>query len=150
MTTSCVLLELTSDIVELYPKAIVHHQTISSKLATRMKKRNNNTLLYTDPEVSGIQYGRVEAFVVLPQESLQLAVVQPLTVCSYAEVKHLHIPEEMANQASLCFTDFVTLTGDCQPRVAIPIEHIVTKCFDITTTGFSGLTTLVNEKEVSL
>lgn len=100
-----------------------------------MKKHNNNTILYTDPEVAGmIQYGRVEAFVVLPQESLQLAIVQPLTVGSYDNVINLHIPEEMAHLASLCFTDFVTFTNDCRPRlpyqlnilslnVFIPLQH---------------------------
>lgn len=87
---------ITSDAVELYPKATVHNQTIFSKLATRIKKHNNYTVLYTDPDIpEKVQYGRVEAFVVVPVDCLHLAIVQPLTVSSFDE--RLNIPEEMTH-----------------------------------------------------
>ena len=139
------------DTVEVYPKAVVSNQIISSKFATRMKRHNDSTVLYTDPDIPNkIQYGRVEAFVVVPQDSLHLAIVHPLAVSRCCEEQlDLCIPEEMAGLSSFCFNDFVIPSRDPQPTVAISIEHIVAKCFDSSTTCFSGLITLVNEKEIS-
>ena len=44
---------------------------------------------------------------------------------------------------------FVSIVGEYHNKLAIPIEHILFKCFDISTVGFSALTTLVNECEVA-
>ena len=138
----------TGSSVTLYPKMMIRSQVIFSKCATRVKKRNTYTVTYSDPQMPHqIAYGRVESFL-CPVDSLHLAIIKPINVQNSEILENLEYPPEIQCLAPLLSTDFVSVTDEAQKSIAIPVEHIWTKCFDISTVGFSGLTTLVNENEV--
>ena len=82
---------------------------------------------------------------------MHVAVIQQLKVESCCEVLSIVYPPEILCLSPLLCSQFVSIVGESEyhNKVAIPIEHILFKCFDISTVGFSALTTLVNECEVA-
>ncbi len=79
--------------------------------------------------------------------SIYAAIIEPLRVETCDVLEHLHFPRELQRLSSLICSDFVSIIPEPQSNIAIPVEHIVMKCVDISTVCFSGLTILVNEHE---
>ena len=118
-----------------------------------MRKRNSFTIGYLDLESpTQLNYGRVEKFLTCPADNpdcIHIAVIQRLQVDCCSNLLSLVFPPEIKSVAPFLCSDFVMIVGEHQENVAISMEHILFKCFDISTVGFTALTTLVNESEVS-
>lgn len=139
-------------IVTLHPKISLQHQTLFSKYCKRVKKRNNYTVAFTNPQrPTHVMYGRVEKFLTCPADSpdsIHVALIETFDVQPYAKLLNLKYPPEIRSLAAVLCHDFISFTGEGQ-RVVIPVEHIIMKCFDISTIGCSSITTLVNQSEVA-
>lgn len=139
-------------IVTFQPKIRIGKQLIYSKCLKHVKKRNSYTVAFFQPHSRNkLRYGRVEMFVTCPADSancLHIAIIQQLKTESCHELK-LTYPPELQCVATLLCCDFISILDEPYEKVAIPIQCILYKCFDISTCGFSGLTTLVNEYEVT-
>ena len=59
----------------------------------------------------------------------------------------MYPPEIQCLAQQLC-SDFVLLGDECCERVPIPVENIMFKYFNISTSGLFALTTLVSEREI--
>ena len=132
--------DIPSSVVTLQPKIIVGSQTIFSKFYKRVKKRNSYTIAYSHPQAPNqLNYGHVQKFLSCPADSpnsLHYAVIKQLKVKDHSEHFNLVFPPEIKCLAQqLCF-DFV-LVEECGKKVAIPVEHIKFKCFDISTTALT-------------
>lgn len=91
-------------------------------------------------------------FLTCPADSpnnIHLAVVEGLEVSSCNVLLRLSYPPEIQSLASILSSDFVTVVGE-GPKFAIPTEHTIIKCFDISTTGLSVITTSVSDCEETL
>ena len=66
-------------------------------------------------------------------DSIHIAVIKPLKVESWGLLEHLNYPPELQFLAPLLSMDFVSVIDETQPNIAIPVEHISVKCFDIST-----------------
>ena len=140
-------------IMTLQPKIVLQSKIIIfSKYSRRVKKRNSYTVTYTDPHApSHIKYGRVEKFLTCPADSpdsIHVAVIEELEVGRCEELLSLNFPPALQCLSDLLCNDFVSLVG-VGNKIAIPVEHIITKCFDISTVGVSLMTTLVCDSEVA-
>ena len=139
-------------IVTLQPKIIVHDRVIFSKGSRRVQKINSYTVTFTDPEVpTHLKYGRVKCFITCPPDSpdsVHIAVIEGLEVQPCIELLGLRYPPEIQCLISVITSDFVSIVGEGN-KVTIPIEHIVMKCFDVSTRGLSIVTTLVSDSEVT-
>lgn len=96
-------------------------------------------------------YGRVEKFLTCPADSpdsIHVALIQAFDVQTYVKLLNLKYPPEIRSLAPVLCSDFVSFTGEGQ-KVVIPVEHIIMKCFDISTIGCSCITTLINQSEVA-
>ena len=137
----------------LEPKIIIGNKIIFSQYSRRVQKRNSYTVAFADPEIlTCIKYGPIKCFLTCPADSadnIHLAVVEGLEVSSCNELLRLSYLPEIQSLASILSSDYVTVIGE-GPYLAIPIEHIIIKCFDISTTGLSVITTLVSDCEVLL
>ena len=146
------ILTIPCSVVTLLPKIKVRGQVIFSKHLKRVKKRNSFTVAYTDPETpTQTFYGLVERFLTCPADSpnsTHVAIITQLRVESCNELLKITYPTDIQDIAPLLCTDFLSIVGESNDRVAIPIEHILFKCFNISTHGLCALTTLVNECEV--
>ena len=80
-------------------------------------------------------------------QTLHVAIIEQLKVKDCSEVFNLVYPPEIKCLAQQLCSDFV-LVEELGEKVAIPVEHIMFKCFDISTIGLCALTTLVSECEV--
>ena len=135
--------------VTLQPKIKIHGQTISSKCLRRTQKRSNYTIVFTDTTLSNqLIYGRVECFLTCPADStecIHVAVVEVLQVKCCESL--LSYPPEIKCLSSILTNDFVSVVRE-GPKVAVPVERIVMKCFEISTAAGTFITTLVGQSEV--
>lgn len=136
--------------VTLQPKIKIGEQIIFSQCQRRVKKRNSFTVAFIDPQdPAQFSYGRVERFLTCPADSLEcvhIAIITKLRVES-CQLLNMDYPPEIRTLAPDLCADFVSVVGE-SVKVAIPVEHILFKCFDISTIGFSGITTLVNQSKL--
>ena len=142
----------SNGIVTLQRRIILQDQIIYSKCSKRVTKRNSYTVTFTDPQApTHVKYGRVNQFLTCPADSpdsMHVAIIEGLEVQHCEELVGLNYPPEIMCLSPLLYSDFVSVVIE-GPTIAIPIEHIVMKCFDVTTIGFCGITTLVNQCEVA-
>ena len=61
----------------------------------------------------------------------------------------LDFPSELQCLAPVLLNNFVSVAGEPQLNIAVPVEHVCMKCFNILTVGISGLTQLINLNEVA-
>ena len=138
-------------IVTIYPKIILQENVIlHSQDYTRSTRRNDFTVSFTDPQrPCNLRFGRIQKFFSYPansDESIHVAIIQELEVHPCTELEKLQFPPEILSLSSLLSSDFFSVSnGD---RIAIPMEHILSKCFDISTFGLSIITPLVCNSEV--
>lgn len=139
-------------IVTFQPKIIIRNQLIFSKCLKRVKKRNSYTVAFFQPHSRNqLCYGRVDKFLTCPADTancLHIAIIEQLKTESCQELQ-LTYPPELQCVAPLLCSDFISILNEPCEKVAIPIECIFYKCFDISTCAYSGLTTLVNENELT-
>lgn len=137
--------------VVTYTKIRHHAHVIFSKSAKKVRKRNSYTVALSDPQADeNLKYGEVEKFVICvpdTQESIHIAIIKPLRVTCCEALNNLNYPHELQGLATVLSADFVSVVDEPESKVAIPLEHIVMKCFNISTVGFARIT-LVNEGEV--
>ena len=152
------LLEENTDqcvVVTLQPKITVRGQVIFSMCLKRVKKRNSYTIAFTNPGLAPAKhnFGRVIKFLSCPADStdsfIHVAIIEQVRVEACRELLNLSYPPEIKHLGPILSDDFVSIVSEYHENVAIPVEHILFKCFDISTEGFSCLTTLVNESEVA-
>ena len=139
-------------IVKLYTKIIIQDSVvIYSKESKRITKRNSYTVTFVDPErPSHIRYGRVLKFLRYPPDSpdgICAAIIEELKIDRCRELESLSFPPEIQCISHLLCADFVSVVGEL-PKVAIAIDHIVAKCFDISSVSFSIISSLVCHSEV--
>ncbi len=138
----------------VHPKVFVNRQLISSKNVTRAKKKNSYTVAFTDPRhPDQVLYGTVQRFATLcidPDSSIHLAFMKTFQVDTCAVLEGLHYEPETQPFAQLLASDFVSIVSCHDSVTAVPVEHICLKCIDISTVGYRGLTTLINENEKDL
>ena len=143
-------IDMNSDkIVTFHPKIVINGLEISSKYLSRVHKRNNYTAAFT--HLGQLKYGRIKYFLTCPADSSQsvhIAVIDELQIVCYEELLQLSYPPEIQCLSSILTSDFVCVVTE-GPRVAVPIEHIVIKCCEISVTGSILLTTLVGQSEVA-
>lgn len=135
----------SGNMVTYHPKIMISGQEISSKYLSRVQKRNNYTVAFTN--LGELKYGRVKYFLTCPADSSQsvhLAVIHELQI---KELLQLRYPSEIKSLASILTSDFVYVTEGI--KVAVPIEHIVIKCTEMSIAGSSVITTLVGQAEVA-
>lgn len=128
-----------------YPKVVISGMEISSKYLSRVTKRNNYTVAFT--HLGELKYGRVHSFLTCPPDSsrsVHLAIIIELQV---KQMLQLRCPPEIESLAPLLTGDFVYISEGC--KVAVPIEHIVIKCSEISIASSSVVTTLVSQSEVA-
>ena len=119
----------------VYPKIILHDKVIiHSQDCTRSTRRNNFTVSFTDPErPSNLRYGKIQKFLSYPAnsaESIYVAIIQELEIHRCTELESLQFPPEIQSLSHLLCSDFFSvLNGD--HKIAIPVEHILSKCFDV-------------------
>ena len=141
----------THDIVTIQPKVIIGNQVVFSQYSKRVKKRNSYTVAFVHPrDPNQVQYGRVQTFLTCPADAddcIHIAIIAPLITSDFPQLIY---PPEIRCLAPLLCCDFIAISGEQSAnKVAIPVECILYKCFDISG-GFPGLTALVNESEVAI
>ena len=139
-------------IVTLYPKIVLQDKVvIHSQDCTRSTRRNDFTILFIDPErPSTLRYGNVQKFLSYPAnsaESMHIAIIQELEIHCCSELESLQFPPEIQSLSHLLCSDFFSVrNGD--NKIAIAIEHILSKCFNISTAGLCIITPMVCDSEV--
>ncbi|CAI8020857.1 hypothetical protein GBAR_LOCUS12434 [Geodia barretti] len=138
--------------VKLWPKMILQDKvTIYSQASKRVTKRNSYTVTFVDPErPTCVRYGRVQKFVCCPPDtpdSVNAAIVQELKVHRCMELEALCFPSDIRCLSELVCCDFVSVVGELS-KLAIPVEHIMAKCFDISTVNMCVITQMVCHSEV--
>ena len=132
---------------------MINKKLVYSRQARRVKKRNNVTIVFTDPQMpSRVGYGIVEKFLRFPTNNcdyLHVALLKPLNLQPYTVFQSLQYPAEISPFAKYFATDFMTVANECSV-IAIPVEHISAVCFNVSTVGSAGVTTLTNECEKDL
>ena len=78
---------------------------------------------------------------------LHIAVIEQLQVDCAGDTVSLVYPTKIQCLAPHLWSDFISIKAT-STIVAIPAEHILFQCFDISTLGVCLLTALVNESEV--
>ena len=143
--------DLPSGIVTLQSKVIIRGHVIFSKQSKCVKRRNSYTVAFSDPHTPcKLNYGRVEKFLTCPADNpdcVHLAILQQLNVQLCKDL--FNCPPEIQCLAPVLYSDYISIISENKERVAVPVEHILMKCFDISTIGFSAITVLVNECEIS-
>lgn len=139
-------------IVTLYPKIIMQDKTvICSQDCSRATKRNDYTVAFTDPErPSKVRYGRVCKFLSCPADSpdsIHVAIIEELTVQRCAELNSLKFPPEIQSLSDLVCSDFFSAFAEGH-KLALPLEHIMSKCFDVSTNNLCIVTCVVSHSEV--
>ena len=140
----------------MHPKIILRNQLIFSRKATRVKKRNSYTVKYRDMHESDeLHYGRVEKFVTIctplrlsEVSTSHVAIIRPLYV--RPGLSGINCPEETLQLMPLLFDTIITILGEKSQLVAITLDKIVCKCFDVSTGAISYLLPIINEKEREL
>ena len=148
------LLEENTDpcvVVTLQPKITVRGQVIFSMCSKRVKKRNSYTIAFTNPLAPAKHnFGGVIKFLSCPADStdsfIHVAIIEQVRVEACRELLNLSYPPEIKHLGPILSDDFVSIVSEYHENV---VEHILFKCFDISTEGISCLTALVNESEVS-
>ena len=79
---------------------------------------------------------------------MNAAIVQELKVHRCMELEALCFPSDIRCLSELVCCDFVSVVGELS-KLAIPIEHIMEKCFDISTVNMCVITKMVCHSEVS-
>ena len=134
-------------IVTLYPKIVLRNKVIiHSQDCTRSTRRNDFTISFTDPErPSNLRYGNVRKFLSYPAnsaESIHVAIIQELETHCCSELESLQFPPEIQSLSHLLCSDFFSvLNGD--NKIAVPVEHILSKCFDVSTVDLCIITPMV-------
>ena len=98
-----------------------------------------------------MKYGEIKYFITCPADSahsIHIAVIDVLQVHCYKELLKLNYPPEIHCLSSILTSDFVRMTTK-EPRVVVPIEHILIKCCEITVLDSIIATTLVGQSEVA-
>ena len=139
-------------IVTVYPKIVLQGKVvIYSRDYTQSKRRNNFTVSFTDPErPSSLRYGQVQKFFSYPADSpdsMHVAIIEELKVQRCMELEYLNFPPELQSLSDLLCSDFYSVL-DGEHLIAIPIEHISSKCFHISTAGLCIITSMVCDSEV--
>ena len=80
-------------------------------------------------------------------ESIHLAIIQELEIQPCAELENLQFPAEIAPIKQLLCEDYFSVV-DHGDKVAILVENIVSKCFDISAVGLCTITRMVSASEV--
>lgn len=141
----------------LYSKILINKQLICCK-QVHATKRNSHTVCFTNPTMAHqVCYGTVEKLITLSVDSDDcvhvIAFVKPFQVvgtCVVLKASLSTCPPLFQPYINILASDFVTTINDNTHIIAIHIDHISLKCFDLSTVGYQGLTTLVNESEVIL
>ena len=138
--------------VKLWPKIILQDKvTIYSQASKRVTKRNNYTVTFVDPEnPTHVKYGRIQKFVCCPPDSpdsMNAAIVQELKVRRCMELEALDFPSDIECLSDLVCSDYVSVVGEL-PLLAIPVEQILAKCFDISSVDLCIITSMVCHSEV--
>ena len=109
-----------------------------------MKKRNSFTVVFLTHNLLTL-YMVVCKFLAFPatSHSVDIAIVRCLEVSTCRILEQLALPPELQSFASLLSSDFVSVRNEGQ-TLAIPVEHIYFKCFDISTRDISAITTLLS------
>ena len=93
-------------VVTVYPKLIINRKLVYSKLVTRVKKRNNVTVAYTDPQMPNqVGYGCVEKFLSIQTDTndyFHAALIRPLRVQPYTAFASLQYPSEISYLLHVC------------------------------------------------
>ena len=143
-------IEMNSErMVTFHPKIAINGQQISSKYRSRVQKRNNYTVAFS--HLGKVKYGEIKYFITCPADSahsIHIAVIDVQQVQCYEELLKLSYPPEIQCLSSILTSDFVCMTTK-GPRVAVPIEHILIKCCEITVLDTIIVTTLVGRSEVA-
>ena len=88
-------------------------------LFKRGKKRNNFTVVYSDPQVPHqFHYGRLQKFLRCPTystNSIYIALIEPSRVDSCELLEHLNYPLELQMLPQLLSIDFVSVIEETQP-----------------------------------
>jgi hypothetical protein len=137
--------------VKLWPKMILQDKVIIySQASKRVTKRNSYTVTFVDPErPTCVRYGRVQKFVCCPPDtpdSVNAAIVQELKICRCMELEALCFPSDIRCLSELVCCDF-SVVGELS-KLAIPVEHIMEKCFVISTVYMCVITQMVCHSEV--
>ena len=137
--------------VKLWPKMILQDKVIIySQASKRVTKRNSYTVTFVDPErPTCVRYGRVQKFVCCPPDtpdSVNAAIVQELKIFRCMELEALCFPSDIRCLSELVCCDF-SVVGELS-KLAIPVEHIMEKCFVISTVYMCVITQMVCHSEV--
>lgn len=139
--------------VLVHRKLLVNRRLISSR-QKRVTKRNRFTVAYTDPEPPHpVQYGTVEKLVTIYPDSdnaTVLALVKPLNVVRCKVLETLAFPSQLEQYFQVLSSDCVSVCNPGCGVVAVLVENICLKCFDISTLDYHGLTPLIDENEKDL
>ncbi len=134
----------------VYQKVNIRDQLFFSMHVKRVTKRNTYTVIYKNDQ-SHLQYARVEKFVSVTTASsvsIHAAILRPL--CVVCGLTAVHCPSEFQDLEMLLFEDFVTVQSEGLNLIAVPLQVIVSRCFDVSTSGISVVTALNNVLEVAL
>ena len=140
----------------LYSKILINKQLICSK-QIHATKRNSYTVCFTNPMMAHqVCYGTVEKLLTLCVDSDDcvhvIAFVKPFQAvrsCVVLEASLSTCHPLIQPYIKTLVSDFVTINDNAN-IIAIHIDHISLKCFDLSTVDYQGLTNLVNESEVIL
>ena len=119
---------------------------------TRSTRRNDLTVSFTDLErPHSVHFERIRKFFSYPansDDSIHVTVIQQVEIHPCSEIQSLHFPPEIQSLSPLLCSDYFSFsTGN---HVAIPIYHILSKCFDVSTSGLSVIIPMVCSSMIQL
>ena len=80
-------------------------------------------------------------------EGMHVAIIEELQICCCTELESMQFPPEIQPLAQLLCSDFFSVLNE-EHKVAIPIEHILSKCFNVSTAALCIITPMVCDSEV--
>ena len=134
--------------VTSYSRVISRNMLLFSRSTSRSEKRNSHTctVAFIDPQKAyQVSFGNIEKLITISNvpEATHIAVISPLALVRQSNIFKHTFPSEMACVQAIVTDDYVFPQKEQQPVVAVPIENITLKCFNVSTSTLSVLCMLI-------